>query len=335
MMQDNQRKQNLTVGDNATNFESLLDALLDRKILDILDGDSALKALDNSSETDQSSFNMPYLSGPVICKISKAYGLPVEYSWSGGNKSRHEYMRMLLEHCVKTNKISDLFSELFSKSKFADTLKANSNDQNDYQYSETIKRAVHYINLVLHLHNYKLVRNGRKYTFQSIRQSLPVTVPVHKQVDREYIVNLSRQAFENIESGDCEGAVTKARTLMEEFFWYAIENKEKISNLKEEKTPDSKGDIKKLFNRVKNLYGMQHSKGLDERIHRLLSGLNTIVDGITEMRNIGSDSHGLGARRIRVPDYYARLCVNSTLILSDFLLSVVQKNLDGTQAVNR
>lgn len=51
-MQDNQRKQNLTVGDNSTNFESLLDALLDGKILDILDGDSALKALDNSSETD-------------------------------------------------------------------------------------------------------------------------------------------------------------------------------------------------------------------------------------------------------------------------------------------
>lgn len=324
-MQDNQRKQNLTVGDNSTNFESLLDALLDRKILDILDGDSALKALDNSSETNQSAFNMPYLTGPVICKISKAYGLPVEYSWSGGNKSRNEYMRMLLEHCVKTNKISDLLSELFSKSKFADTLKANSNNQNDYQYSETIKRAVHYINLVLHLHNYKLVRNGRKYTFQSIGQSLPVTVPVHKQVDREYIVNLSRQVFENIESGDCEGGVTKARTLMEEVFMYAIENKEKI--------PDSKGDIKKLFNRVKDLYGMQHSKGLGERIHRLLSGLNTIVDGITEMRNMGSDSHGLGARRIRVPDYYARLCVSSALILSDFLLSVVQKNLDGRQTV--
>ena len=177
----------------------------------------------------------------------------------------------------------------------------------------------------MHLHNYKLVRNGRKYTFQSIGQSLPVTVPVHKQVDREYIVNLSRQAFENIESGDCEGGVTKARTLKEEVFMYAIENKEKI--------PGSKGDIKKLFNRVKDLYGMQHSKGLDERIHRLLSGLNTIVDGITEMRNMGSDSHGLGARRIRVPDYYARLCVNSALILSDFLLSVVQKNLDGRQTV--
>ena len=47
--------------------------------------------------------------------------------------------------------------------------------------------------------------------------------------------------------------------------------------------------------------------------------------------NIGSDAHGLGTKRIKAPDYYARLCINSALILSEFLLSVAKKNLDKAQ----
>ena len=44
------------------------------------------------------------------------------------------------------------------------------------------------------------------------------------------------------------------------------------------------------------------------------------------MRNNGSDSHGLGIKRINISDYHARLAVNSSTIMADFILSVSQNS---------
>jgi len=40
------------------------------------------------------------------------------------------------------------------------------------------------------------------------------------------------------------------------------------------------------------------------------------------MRNKDSDAHGVGARRIEIRDYHARLMVNSAAAMADFVLSV-------------
>lgn len=45
----------------------------------------------------------------------------------------------------------------------------------------------------------------------------------------------------------------------------------------------------------------------DKRIKTLLSGLNSIVSAIAEMRNKDSDAHGVGARRINIDEHHARL----------------------------
>lgn len=61
---------------------------------------------------------------------------------------------------------------------------------------------------------------------------------------------------------------------------------------------------------------------LDRRIKELLSGLESIVSSIAEMRNNYSDSHGIGSSRIRIKEHHAILVVNSALTMSEFLLSV-------------
>lgn len=67
---------------------------------------------------------------------------------------------------------------------------------------------------------------------------------------------------------------------------------------------------------------MHANQKTDQRINMLLSGLEKIISAIAEMRNKGSDAHGLGAKRINISEYHARLFVNSAVTMADFILSV-------------
>ena len=74
------------------------------------------------------------------------------------------------------------------------------------------------------------------------------------------------------------------------------------------------------------LYKMHTDTNTDKRINTLLSGLNSIVSAIAEMRNKDSDSHGVGANRISIDEHHARLFVNASMTMSDFILSVQEHN---------
>ena len=115
-----------------------------------------------------------------------------------------------------------------------------------------------------------------------------------------------------------DSAITKSRTLLEETFCYVIEKKNEV--------PSDSGDIGKLYKQVKTLYNMHNDANTDRRINTLLSGLNSIVSAIAEMRNKDSDAHGVGAKRITIYEHHARLFVNVSVAMADFILSVQQKN---------
>ena len=71
---------------------------------------------------------------------------------------------------------------------------------------------------------------------------------------------------------------------------------------------------------------MHTDANTDRRINALLSGLNSIVSAIAEMRNKDSDAHGVGANRIPIEEHHARLFVNAAMAMADFILSVEQKS---------
>ena len=100
-------------------------------------------------------------------------------------------------------------------------------------------------------------------------------------------------------------------------FCYVIEKKGE--------TPSSSGDIGTLYKQVKDLYNMHGDKNFDKRINMLLSGLEKIVSAISEMRNKDSDAHGVGAKRIGIDEHHARLIVNASMTMADFILSVEHK----------
>lgn len=138
--------------------------------------------------------------------------------------------------------------------------------------------------------------------------------PQIRAVDTRYINDIAKRAFDDIEQRNFDSAITKARTLLEEVFCHAIEKKSQI--------PDNNGKISSLYKQVRKLYNMHDDQDIDSRIKKLLGGLSTIITSIAEMRNKDSDAHGVGSNRIQIRDYHARLFVNASVTVAEFILSV-------------
>ena len=141
-----------------------------------------------------------------------------------------------------------------------------------------------------------------------------LSTPAIKKVTYVYIRNLAERAQKDIAKGEYDSALTKARTLLEEVFCYVI-------GMRGAKTNKS-GEIRTMYNQVRELYHMHQNADTDRRINGLLSGLEKILTGIAEMRNCSSDAHGVGLRRIKIKSYHALLFVNSALTMADFVLAV-------------
>lgn len=299
-----------------SNFE-LLRA---KSILAILDGDAKFEDI-QISECRTVHNGLPYLSGPTICDISAKFGLAVTYSWHGGAKSRWEYMDDLIAHCIRNNRVSDLLAFLLSKEQFVDVLRGCTPQEIDEAYPKIVTDVLDRINGELYFGGHELVRIGSLFVVQTKGAVVTVEAPAVKIVDRAYIADLSSRAMKDVAERNYDSAITKCRTLLEEVFFYVIEKKNE--------TPSTKGDIGKLYGQVKSLYNMHQQKEQDNRINSLLSGLEKVITAISDMRNKGSDAHGAGAKRISIDEHHARLFVNSSMAIADFILSVSIKQSES------
>lgn len=294
--------------------KSKYELLREKNILAILDGDTDFGFLEINGENSNIKVSMPYLSGPMLCDMSNKFGLPVTYAWNGGAQSRWAYMDDLLAHCIQNGHESDLLSFLFSKGQFTEKLRGQTPETIDYAYSHIVKAIINQINGILYFSGNELVQTGSVFVIQKIGTTISVATPSVTAIDRRYITDISERAMKDISDGNYDSAITKSRTLVEEVFCYVIEKKGV--------EPSESGDMGKLYNQVKQIYNMHQDKDVDKRINGLLSGLEKILSAIAEMRNKASDSHGVGAKRINISDYHARLFVNSAMTMADFVLAV-------------
>ena len=294
--------------------KSKYELLREKNILAILDGDTDFGFLEINGENSNIKVSMPYLSGPMLCDMSNKFGLPVTYAWNGGAQSRWAYMDDLLAHCIQNGHESDLLSFLFSKGQFTEKLRGQTPETIDYAYSHIVKAIINQINGILYFSGNELVQTGSVFVIQKIGTTISVAAPSVTAIDRRYITDISERAMKDISDGNYDSAITKSRTLVEEVFCYVIEKKGV--------EPSESGDMGKLYNQVKQIYNMHQDKAVDNRINGLLSGLEKILSAIAEMRNKASDSHGVGAKRINISDYHARLFVNSAMTMADFVLAV-------------
>ena len=301
-----------------SNSHSNFQLIKTKNILAILDGDVDFGEISTSSSKGNIKISLPYLSGPKLCELSTQFGLPVAYARNGGAKSRWEYLDDLFEHCIQNNRVSDLLNFLFSKGQFAEKLSGYTPEIIDSAHQTIVTAVIDQINGALYFGGHELVKVGDRFVIKKLGEAVSVIIPSVRTIDRSYIVSISERAMKDVTEGNFDSAITKSRTLLEEVFCYVIEKKGEI--------PSESGDIGKLYSQVKSLYSMHQNKDMDKRINGLLSGLEKILSSIAEMRNKGSDSHGVGTKRINIAEHHARLFVNSAMTMADFVLSVSEKH---------
>lgn len=139
-------------------------------------------------------------------------------------------------------------------------------------------------------------------------------MPAIERSCNAYVRDLAERALRDVGNGEFDSALTKAKTLLEETFCHVLEGKGIIKN--------KNGDVNDLYNEVKKVCGMKQTPEYDKRVNELLSGLEKILKAISEMRNAQSDAHGVGRKRLRLKEHHARLFVNASLIMAEFILSV-------------
>jgi len=302
------------------------DLLKQRDILDILIGekDSSKVYVKDLSDFWVNDFNkfqtyqMPYLSGPNIVSISNKLGFNATY----GSKpqSRWMYMHDLIEYCIKENKMQRLLGYLFSKEQFKEQIKGlDTPDQIRNTYALIIDEVIKLINIQLAFgdHSLNITETGVFYISKE-GENPNIDVVAIRKIDMAYIKDISDRAIRDISNREFDSALTKSRTLLEEVFCLVIEGKGE--------EPSDKGDIGKLYNQVKTIYGMHQAKEADKRINGLLSGLEKILSSIGDMRNKASDSHGVGSKRFNIEEHHARLFVNSAMTFAEFILAIYQND---------
>lgn len=288
----------------ADNYE----LLRSKDIISILDGDVTIE------EKENYTVKMPYLSGPKLVEICNIFGLSRKY----GSESRWVYLDELLEYVIANNRCDELLRYLFDRDKFRDLLKLKTPEDISNAYEYTLQAVINRINVALYLGRHELQCIQGHYYVVEVGKKPVIEAKNIKLINLSYVQGLRERCTEDFISGNYDSVITKSRTVIEEVLIFILESN---------KIPvESKGDLNRIYNQVKGLYNMRQNKGYDGRVNSLLSGLEKIVQSVAEMRNINSDSHGVGRNRIAIKESEARLVMNSAVTFSEYILDIYKNH---------
>ena len=283
--------------------------LIQREILDILIGDKTI------ANRDGYRIEMPYLSCGKLSDRMRKFGFEKQYPCGS---SRWNYMKDLLDFAIREQKESILLSYWFSLEHFNSLTTLNDSEKIAAAHKDIIENILSAINSHLFLGGNKLVKHGNNFAIISVDEEPIFELPTIKNIEVKYIRSLQDRCAEDLIAENFDSVITKSRTLIEEVLIFILEkNNIEIT---------AQGDIKKLYAQFKIRYNMNTQKGFEKRINKLLSGLETILQAIAEMRNINSDSHGVGQNRITIKKSDAQLVINAAIIFSEYLLETYERN---------
>lgn len=280
--------------------------LINRSVIDVLIGD----------EKVYEDYCLPYLSGPNLCSLCTEFGLLKTYSWGGG-ASRWMYMQDLMKYLEKQGRIFELFSRLFDVRNFSDLSKLSSPELVTSTYNSIVDGAIKRINVKLALSKKELRLHNGQFVLVDAGTETVFIAPKVKVIDRQYIRELPERIKDDLVRNDYDSVITKSRTLLEEVLIFIIER------LTRERYK-SNGDLVKIYQDATELLNMRQKNDWDKRVNELLGGMHKIVSSVASMRNMNSDAHGAGSRRINIQEREALLVANSSVMLAEYWLSVYE-----------
>lgn len=243
----------------------------------------------------------PYKSGLQLVNIFNSLGYYDTYG--PGFPSRWYYTEEKIRELNGTDKIKTLIEMTFDPREFLGT-------------SLKIEEAATHVNEFLVFDGFEVTKFGKLYKVIKLEHE-DVKIEAIKILNHQYIIEQVNKADKKITEGDYDGAITNARTLLEAVLINIFESK------KREKFIYS-GDLIQLFKDTRKILYLEVKADMPDSVKQILSGLNSIVNGIANMRNTMSDSH---ATQVKPPKHYAKLAVNGSKILSEFLLDAFNESI--------
>ncbi len=127
------------------------------------------------------------------------------------------------------------------------------------------------------------------------------------------------RALENANT-DPREACSAACNVLESLFKIMIHD--------EKLTKPAKQDLKNLWKSVAEYLNFDPKKIEDDDLRKILSGMNSVVDGIGALRTHASAAHGAGKQIYKLEPRHARLAIHSAHTLATFVLESWDKRRD-------
>ncbi|WP_324260733.1 abortive infection family protein [Altererythrobacter sp. H2] len=247
----------------------------------------------------------PYRSGPQLVGFFNDFGESDLYGQ--GFPSRAQFARAKLDKFNGTDTMKDIVSTAFD---FIGEDGFNAENV-AYQFNQILSRDG--FRLVKKddygwMEGDREVRINPRFEVSSIGQSVMAPTSL-VAISHEAITEQVRKASQKIESGDYSGAITNAYTLVEHLLKLLLA--ETATAFKE-----TEGDIRALYKALQPSLNLDPAK-LEEPLKPIAGGFQSLIGGLYEMANKGSDRH---ARRFNPARHHAKLAVNAAFALCDFLV---------------
>ena len=134
----------------------------------------------------------------------------------------------------------------------------------------------------------------------------------YNDTDFEFISEQIEKIDQKMGNNDFDGALTNSKALLESLLKTII-SENKIEMNKNE-------DLMSLYKKVSKLLNKDPSNYEEKYFKKILSSFFQIIQGICEIRNKYSDSHGGGeGKNYKLEERHARLTIDSTKTICNFL----------------
>ena len=174
-----------------------------------------------------------------------------------------------------------------------------------------MREIVDYLNKFLEYDGYRLKKDETRNRYEVIR--LDGGIVPNENLDTlsdEFINDQIKKARGKLAQDDYDGAITNVRSLVEAF-------QEEIIRRSGAGVPKYEGDLLKLYKKTKQVLNLDPSEQPSDILKQVLTGLNSIVSGLSGMSNKMGDRH---SRTYKPSRHHAKLAINAAFTFCEFLL---------------
>ncbi|HDR6822684.1 TPA: abortive infection family protein [Bacillus thuringiensis] len=243
-----------------------------------------------------------YRSGPQLVDFYNEFGF--DNSYGQGFPTRWKYAQDKLIEIIEQNRFVEFINYCLDESLYFEV------HENEYEMQDVI---IEYWNKYLKFDNYEIIRDENCYRLKDLKTAQVIIKKEEFEIlSTEFMSQQIEKCDRKVLDGDYDGAITNARSLVEEVL-LALE--ERITG----ERGKNKGDISEIYNRFKKYMNFDPSqKDVNDTLKQILTGLNSIVIGIGRLRSKASDSH---ARTYKPSKHHAELAVNTAKTFTSFIIS--------------